>query len=185
MVIFRSTKGFTLVELLITVGIVGMLAVIGTTAYNTLNITVNNLVSEIQGKLFTLDTQYQQWWNDKQTYPNSTTNFLLDSSFVGPYAQVPQAFTGQDTSLTNATTTNGYLINKNTASGGGTYIAMKISGTPSSSDTIWQALVKLKAKYPVGKFYFNCGDATATADCSTASPIAGGIVLYWIGSRNP
>jgi type IV pilus assembly protein PilE len=71
----NKTAGFTLIEVLIAVAIIGILAAIALPAYN--EYVVRGKLTEAYSNLLAMRTQSEQWFQDNRTYagmPCSTTN---------------------------------------------------------------------------------------------------------------
>lgn len=70
-----DSGGFTLIELMITVAIVGILAAVALPAYN--QYIVRGKLTEAYSNLLVIRAQSEQWFQDNRTYagmPCSTTN---------------------------------------------------------------------------------------------------------------
>ncbi len=90
--IFSSQAGFTLVELLIVVVIIGILSVIGLNSFISAQLKARD--SQRKSDLGTIAKALEMYYNDKGRYPAATNNQILDIDWGSS-----SGFT--DTSITN------------------------------------------------------------------------------------
>ncbi|MDQ6998624.1 MAG: prepilin-type N-terminal cleavage/methylation domain-containing protein, partial [Mariprofundus sp.] len=69
--IFKQEKGFTLIELMIVVAIIGILAAIAIPQFSSYRIKAFNAAA--QSDMRTLQTVFEVFFNDNSVYPNTTT----------------------------------------------------------------------------------------------------------------
>ena len=126
-----ATRGFTLIELMITVAIVAILAAIALPAYN--NYILRGHVVSMTNQLRTTQVQMEQYYQDNRTYLSVGTTINPPC----PSASSPQTFTKPTPfSLSCAATATGY---KASATGSGivngfNYYYDTTASTPQTSD---------------------------------------------------
>lgn len=78
----KTQKGFTLIELMIVVAIIGILAAVAIPAYS--DYLKRSQVAEALGLLAGLKTPTEEWYGSKGTWPTSIAN-QLGGKLVGKY----------------------------------------------------------------------------------------------------
>ncbi|MEY3221021.1 MAG: hypothetical protein RIT27_2378 [Pseudomonadota bacterium] len=78
----KTQKGFTLIELMIVVAIIGILAAVAIPAYS--DYLKRSQVAEALGLLAGLKTPTEEWFGSKGTWPTSITN-QLGGKLAGKY----------------------------------------------------------------------------------------------------
>jgi type IV pilus assembly protein PilA len=78
----KTQKGFTLIELMIVVAIIGILAAVAIPAYS--DYLKRSQVAEALGLLAGLKTPTEEWYGSRGTWPTSITN-QLGGKLVGKY----------------------------------------------------------------------------------------------------
>lgn len=177
----RNEKGFTLIEVMITVILLTALVAMSVKSYNTGSSLVDSSASNLMGAMGDIETNFGLYLSDKNQTPTSTTlTGLTDTTFVPTYLMVPNTVQRFDATYG----TSGYVLAQQTGQpvgNNGWYIASKVAVT-GSTDISWLAISKAASKLSLNKFFYN---TTVPALTNMAAPAGAATVYvtYWI-TRN-
>ncbi|MBL0075075.1 MAG: prepilin-type N-terminal cleavage/methylation domain-containing protein [Rhodocyclaceae bacterium] len=120
-----SSGGFTLVELMVAVGIMGVLLAIGLPQYN--EYLIKGKLTEAMSLLSDLQLRQEQYYQDNRTYSNGMTPRVAGSYFTNTTCVT--ANSGQTYICSAASSTLGYTYTLNEA---GAKTTSKNDGTPAA-----------------------------------------------------
>lgn len=155
-----NNRGFTLIEILVVLALVGMLIAITTGLLNYSGWMVNSESSDLVGSFESIDTAYLNYVNDKNTAPTG----LNDATFVPTYLFPPIAPSGFDRSYG----VSGFNLGSQTgqaAPNNGDYVCARaiVSGAGA---TEYKAIKAAALSMPSLKFFYNtsCPSVSNMAD---------------------
>lgn len=171
----RGQHGFTLVEILIAIALIGMALALMVSNINWSDRSVANLKNQVLSDATSIETAFSNYYNDKNTYPTS----LADGNFTPAYIYAPNTPEGFDET---------YGIQLKSVSGTSPYkghvVALKIVAPQTTGETAWRAAVALRDSLPAKKFEICSADPCTSGTVSTAladaAPATDMYVHYWL-----
>lgn len=182
MIFIKSNKGFTLLELIIVIGILSFVIAVIVPMINTnlSNTKIKQITTKLAKDFADMESGFNNYVMDKNTYPSHASNLLQDTNFVPFYLMPPPAPEGFDTTYG----TNGYLMfSKTDVAPKGYYICAKVD-VANGSDIKYIALKNLLTQVSPQKFFYNtsCPSASNLSTDPTTNTTL--YVTYWMMRMN-